>query len=186
MKLLFIFVILIGSITTSYAQEFGKNIGFASVTFGNMHPKEYVYTDNDVSISIDVVALPLVVFKVQNLGSRTISFLWTDSYFVISGESMPMTEIANGREIVFELKDVDIKTNDILWPTKIGNDSYTLLYATSKEELVFNPQKANDFFKSHGKLSNDRAVLTFEIDGRTVEKTIPIQVYTRKIKKALK
>ncbi len=167
---------------SSYSQEFGKNIGSVSVAFDGKTPKEYKHKDDDVSIAIHDVAMGYVYFNVRNNSDKAISFQWPTSYFVIAEETIPVVNADAGGVIGIQVKEV----NSVSPPTVIAPESKVILRCATKDAVLFNFFKSNKYFQENGKLPNDRAVLQFEIDGKKVDKIVPFQVYTSKIKKALK
>lgn len=164
----------------SYAQEFGKNIGSVSVAFDGKAPKHYLYQDDDVNIIISDVSMEQINFAVTNKTKNSITFHWPTSYYVIAEETIPMLDGNNSAAWTTGL------TINEHTPTMIAPESRVFLKCTTKNTVLFQYFKTNKFFQDTGKMPHDRAVLQFEIDGAKVEKTIPIEVYTSKIKKALK
>lgn len=183
MKKLYTLFILLISVNVN-AQEFGKNIGSVSVAFDGKNSKEYKYTDDDVTIAIQDVGMGYIYFNVRNNSNKAISFQWPTSYYVIAEETIPFSDAsgATAQMLGIEIKEA----NSVSQPTLIAPESKVVLKCATKSAVLFDYGKANKYFQENGKLPNDRAVLQFEINGEKVDKVIPIQVYTSKIKKSLK
>ncbi|KGE14628.1 hypothetical protein [Sphingobacterium deserti] len=165
-------------------QEFVKNLGSVRVAFDGKAPKEFKHTDEDLTISIQDVGMGYVYFNVRNNLDKAISFQWPSSYYVISEETIPVKDAsgATAQMLGIEVKEA----NSVSPPTIIAPESKVVLKCATNSAVLFDYRKANKYFQENGKLPNDRAVLQFEINGAKVDKVIPIQVYTSKIKKALK
>lgn len=179
MRIIHTFAILLFSITVS-AQEFGKNIGSVSVAFDGKAPKEYKHKDDAITITVEDVAMGYVYFNARNNSDKAITFQWPTSYYVISEETIPMLDVEN-----YAAWTTGLTINENT-PTVIAPESKVVLKCTAKGSTLFDYFKANKYFKENDKMPRDRAVLQFEIDGAKVEKVIPIEVYTKKIRKALK
>lgn len=182
---LYIYLLLIAlSVTISKAQEFGKNLGSVYLTIDGKLPKEYVFKDDQVTIKVVGESMSNINFEIRNNSDGSAKFLWADSYFVSMENTIPFSDMNKGTAAAFGITTTE--TNSINPATRIGAEAKITIKASSSTGMLFDYRAINKYYEENGKLPNDRAVLAFEIDGSKVEKVIPIQVYTTKIKKQLK
>lgn len=186
MKRIFLTSILVALIWTmkSNAQEFGKNLGSVSVAAENQDPDKYIFSDEQVSIKIKEISIYSITFEATNNTNSSISFNWGESYYVVDGESLAM-ENGSGQAAValgMQNKEINSQPKDL----KIGPKTKVNIISLPKGKTLFNFSSANKYFKEVNKVPENSSVLAFDIKGETVEKPITFQMYTGKIKKALK
>lgn len=184
MKVYIYLLLLALSGTISKAQEFGKNLGSVYLTINGEHPKDYVYHDEQVTIKVVSETLGNINFEIRNISDGSAEFIWADSYFVITENTIPFSDMNRGTAAALGITTTE--TNSVNPATRIGTEAKITVKASSKNGILFNFRDINKYYDQHAKLPNDRAVLAFKIGGKKVEKVIPIQVYTSKIKKKLK
>lgn len=181
--ILTMFLAFAGAVSLS-AQEFGKKLGSVSLTIDEAHPRDFIYEDDDVTVRSTDQTISSITFEIRNNTDAAIDFLWSESYFVITEETHPFVDMGRATAAAFGITTTE--TNSVTPAAKIGSEAKTLAKATTKKSMLFDFKKVNDYFEENGELPNDRAVLVFLIDGEKVEKAIPIQVYTGKIKRAIR
>lgn len=182
-KIIFLLSLILFTITTQ-AQEKGKNLGSVYLAIDGENPKDYVYHDEQVTIKVVGETLGNINFEIRNNSDGSAKFLWADSYFVSTENTIPFSDMNKGTSAAFGITTTE--TNSVNPATRIGAEAKITIKASSPTGMLFDYRAINKYFEENGKLPNDRAVLAFEIDGSKVEKVIPIQVYTSKIKKQLK
>jgi hypothetical protein len=173
------------SITTAGAQSFGKNLAGVSVAIDQKHPKEFLYDSLGVQIRIADLGMTYITFEVRNSTDSGIDLLWDRTHLVVTEETIPIADVgdATARALGLEVNE----SNSVSPPTHIASNSKVTVRAASKKGILFDYAKVNKYFKENGKMPDDRISLYFasESGGKRVV-TIPIQVYTGRIKKALK
>lgn len=182
-KIIFLLSLILFTITTQ-AQEKGKNLGSVYLAIDGENPKDYVYHDEQVTIKVVGETLGNINFEIRNNSNGSAEFIWADSYFVITENTIPFSDMNRGTAAAFGITTTE--TNSVNPASRIGAEAKITVKASSKNGILFNFRDINKYYDQHAKLPNDRAVLAFVIDGKKVEKVIPIQVYTSKIKKKLK
>ena len=182
--ILALIVSVLFTIATTHAQEVGKNLGSVYLAIDSKLPKDFKHEDDQVSISSKGESMSVINFEIRNNTSSAISFLWADSYFVISERTSPFTDAGKATSAAFGLSTTE--SNSVNPPAKIGSNANILAKVGSATGLLFDFRAVNKYFKDNGKMPQDRAVFVFDIGGEKVEKVIPMQVYTSKIRKSMK
>jgi hypothetical protein len=182
-RLIYIFFAL-ATVGTLHAQDYGRNLGAVSVTYNGSGSKTFKYADDLVELSIPKESISEITVQAKNVSSSPIYFNWSESYFVLNEETVPVVDNAAGSAAAFGLATKEV--NSVAPNAKIANGSKVDLKIGSKKGMFWDYRDANNYFKQNGKPREDKLVLVFEQDGKKLEKTIPIQVYTSKIVKQLK
>lgn len=185
MKIIFAFIFTaLFTIASVHAQEVGKNLGSVYLAIDGKLPKDFKHEDDQVSISSKGESMSVINFEIRNNTSSAISFLWADSYFVISERTIPFSDAAKATSAAFGLSTTE--SNSVNPPAKIGANANIMAKVGAGTGLLFDYRAVNKYYKDNGKMPQDRAVFAFDIGGEKVEKVIPIQVYTSKIRKSMK
>ncbi len=184
MKILIYIFFALASLGTIKAQDYGRNLGAVSVTYNGSGSKTFKYGDDLVELSVPKESISEITVQAKNVSSSPIYFNWSESYFVLNEETVPVVDNAAGSAAAFGLATKEI--NSVAPNAKIANGSRIDLKIGSKKGMLWDYRDANDYFKQNGKPREDKLVLIFEQDGKKHEKTIPIQIYTSKIIKQLK
>jgi len=156
------------------AQE-TKKILLVHVTMNNQHPDKFVLEDDYVKISYRNFQLQEIDFNIHNKTDKSIEFVWSDSYFVINGQSERADNFgvskvgygAFGTATVDNLKDQRIAPNSA-YLAKMGTD-----------KLPFNDVQAKKHYRSTGETLVNRAVIALRIKGELKEYPITIELYTK-------
>ncbi|MFE2860979.1 hypothetical protein [Sphingobacterium multivorum] len=182
-RILFVLLLVSGSIGAQ-AQEYGRNIGSVSVTYNGQPSKTFKFEDDQVELLVPKESISEIVVSAKNKTSTSIYFNWTESYFLINGETIPVVDNSKGVAIALgiETKEANSTTPN----SKIAPNSKIELKLGSKKGMLFDYSAVNKYFKEHGKVMDDKIVLVFEKSGELIEKVIPIQVYTGRVIKQLK
>lgn len=163
------------------AQE-TKKILLVHVTINNQHPDKFVLENDYVKISYKNFQLQEIDFNIHNKTDKSIEFIWSDSYFVINGQSERADNFgvskvgygAFGTATVDNLKDQRIAPHSA-YLAKMGTD-----------KLPFNDTQAKKHYKSTGEVLANRAVIALQINGEVKEYPISIELYTKEQLKKLK
>lgn len=185
MKIILAFILTaLFTVSKTHAQEVGKNLGSVYLAIDGKLPKDFKFEDDQVSISPKGESMSVINFEIRNNTSSAISFLWADSYFVITERTIPFSDAGKATSAAFGLSTTE--SNSVNPPTKIGANANILAKVGSATGLLFDFRAVNKYFKDNSKIPQDRAVFVFDIGGEKVEKVIPIQVYTSKIRKSMR
>ncbi len=180
MRILFAITALLLSLSAS-AQE-TKKILLVHVTMNNQHPDKFVLEDDYVKITYKNFQLQEIDFNIHNKTDKSLEFVWSDSYFVINGQSERADNFgvskvgygAFGTATVDNLKDQRIAPN-FAYLAKMGTD-----------KLPFNDIQAKKNYRSTGETLVNRAVIALRINGELKEYPISIELYTKDELKNLK
>src|SRR5690606_13261119 len=107
--------------TISKAQEFGKNLGSVYLTINGEHPKDYVYHDEQVTIKVVGETLGNINFEIRNISDGSAEFIWADSYFVITENTIPFSDMNRGTAAAFGITTTE--TNSVNPATRIGTEA---------------------------------------------------------------
>lgn len=184
MKKILLVLLMLGVLGFAKGQDYGRNLGSVSVTYNGQSSKTFKFEDEQVEISVPKESISEIVVSAKNKTSTSIYFNWTESYFLINGETIPVVDNSKGVAIALgiETKEANSTTPN----SKIAPNSKIELKLGSKKGMLFDYSAVNKYFKEHGKVMDDKIVLVFEKSGELIEKVIPIQVYTGRVIKQLK
>ena len=166
------------------AQDYGRNLGSVSVTYNGQSGKTFKYTDDQVELSVPKESMSEITVTTKNVSNSPIYFNWSESYFVINDETVQINNNTNESAVAFG--QAVKEANSVSSNTKIAPSTKSDLRIGIKKGMFWDYQDANKYFKDNGKPREDKLVLVFDQDGKKLEKTIPILVYTGKIIKQLK
>lgn len=166
---------LLLAISTS-AQE-TKRIAAVNASFNNQHPDKFVWENDQVKITYQSASSMRVDLKILNKTDKSIDFLWSDTYFVLNGETKNAHNdgISSVKMHAFHSEAVDVNK-----PQKIASQASYVACIRSNDKTVFDVFGAQAAFKKDGGHLVNRVVPAILIDGQKHEYPITIELYTKK------
>ncbi len=175
MKSILLALTLLAAINVS-AQE-TKRVASVNTTFNQQHPDKFVLENDEVKITFESAGTMRIDLKVYNKTDKSIDFLWTDTYFVLNGETK---NAHNGGMSSVRMHAFHTETVDVNKPQKIAPNASYIASITSTGKVIFDSYAAKAAFKKDGGALVNRVVPVLLINDLKEEFPVSIELYDKK------
>ncbi|ERJ59301.1 hypothetical protein [Sphingobacterium paucimobilis] len=162
-------------VTSGFSQDV-KKISYIQSTINNQHPDKFILEDEYVKITFNSASNQQINFNIFNKTDKSIDIIWTDSYFVLNGNS---ERVDNAGVSKIEMGMFHTAQVDNMKPQKIAPES-NFLAKMKAEKAVFDFFGADNHYKKMGVPLVNRVVPALQINGEIKEYPITLELYPKK------